>query len=281
MIQDILPRRFYNEFEVHTVTEDDVVLAYDGKLAYMNLSMHGIILSVYRELKNEVEKEALTYAFRIDETRYFIYEGSRHLEEQNGFSYIPWSEYREYGPMHELLTTTVGAQLSEWYASHKYCGCCGENMVKSEKERAMCYPSCKKTVYPTISPSVIVGITNKDELLLTKYANAPYKLYALVAGYSEIGESIEETARREVMEEVGLSVKNLRYYKSQPWPISSAMLFGFFAEVDGDPTITLQEEELKEGTWFKREDIPETTSTISLTNEMIEYFRNHPEQFEQ
>ena len=112
---------------------------------------------------------------------------------------------------------------------------------------------------------------------MTKYAGREYKRYALIAGFTEIGESVEETVKREVMEEVGLHVKNLRYYKSQPWSFSDTLLMGFFAEVEGDDSITLDREELALAEWFERENIPVSESDISLTSEMIEYFRNHQE----
>ena len=99
----------------------------------------------------------------------------------------------------------------------------------------------------------------------------------MLAGFTEIGESVEETVKREVMEEVGLHVKNLRYYKSQPWSFSDTLLMGFFAEVKGDDSITLDREELALAEWFERENIPVSESDISLTSEMIEYFRNHQE----
>ena len=133
--------------------------------------------------------------------------------------------------------------------------------------------SCGFLVYPTISPCVIVGIHSGDRLLLTKYAGRAYTRYALVAGFVEIGESLEQAASREVMEEVGLKIKNLQFYKSQPWPFSDSLLSGFFAELDGDDTITLDQEELSLGVWMKRDEIPPDESKISLTGAMMEAFR--------
>ena len=135
-------------------------------------------------------------------------------------------------------------------------------------------PDCGKTVYPRIDPAVIVGITNGDKILLTKYrgrANNPR--YALVAGYCETGETAEDTVRREVFEEVGLRVKNIRYYKSQPWPFSSSLLLGYTCELDGDDTITLEEDELSLAEWVEREDLPDRSRDISLTSEIMETFR--------
>ena len=141
----------------------------------------------------------------------------------------------------------------------------------------MLCPSCGRHEYLVLMPAVIVGVINGDKLLLSKYEGRNFKLHALIAGFAEIGETIEETVHREVMEEVGLHVKNLRYYKSQPWAFSDTLLMGFFAEVEGDDSITLDREELALAEWFERENIPATESNISLTSEMIEYFRNHQE----
>lgn len=142
-------------------------------------------------------------------------------------------------------------------------------------------PACGGLVYPTISPAVIVAVTHGDRLLLTKYSQTArpgtVRNYALIAGFAEIGEPLEGTVRREVMEEVGLPVKNIRFYKSQPWSFSSSLLSGFYCDLDTeDETVTLQEDELGEGTWFDRSELPEGGSSISLTHEMIERFRQGP-----
>lgn len=109
---------------------------------------------------------------------------------------------------------------------------------------------------------------------MSKYAGRTYKKYALLAGFVEIGETVEETVKREVMEEVGLKVKNVRYYKSQPWSFSDTVLMGFYCDLDGEDSITLDEEELALAEWFEREEIPVEPSRDSLTNEMIMKFKN-------
>lgn len=118
-----------------------------------------------------------------------------------------------------------------------------------------------------------MGVVNGDKIVLTKYNGREYKKYALVAGFNEIGESFEDTVRREVMEETGLRVKNIRYYKSQPWGFTDNILAGYFCEVDGDDKITMDEEELSVAEWVPRNEIPVNLEELSLTNEMISCFR--------
>ena len=119
---------------------------------------------------------------------------------------------------------------------------------------------------------MIIGVTNGDKIVLTKYRTG-FASNALVAGFTEIGETLEETVAREVMEEVGLKVKNIRYYKSQPWGIAADILMGFYCDVDGDDTIRMDESELKYAEWVKREDIILQHTDYSLTNEMMRMFQ--------
>lgn len=135
-------------------------------------------------------------------------------------------------------------------------------------------PQCKTMEFPRICPAAIIAVTDKNRILLSKYAGRTYKRYALLAGYTEIGETMEETVRREVMEEVGLRVKNIRYYKSQPWGLTETLLMGFYCELDGSDEICLDREELALAEWFEREDIPVEPMRDSLTNEMIMKFKN-------
>jgi len=148
-----------------------------------------------------------------------------------------------------------------------------QETVSSETERAMVCPQCNNTLYPQIAPAVIVALVNEDKILLTRYAHGPYKRYALIAGYTEIGETIEETVVREVMEETGIKAKNLRYYASQPWPFSGSVLMGYIADVDGSDEIKLDRNELCEGVWMKREEVEADENPKSITNQMIRDFK--------
>ena len=135
-----------------------------------------------------------------------------------------------------------------------------------------------RLTYPAVDSAygsmvTVLAPIDGDRLLLTRYRGRPFKKYALIAGFNEIGESIEDTVHREVMEEAGLRVKNLRFYKSQPWVFTDTLLMGFVCELDGSDKITVQESELAEAAWHLRSELPEDHSNISLTGEMIEQFR--------
>ena len=136
---------------------------------------------------------------------------------------------------------------------------------------------CGRVIYPRINPAVIVGVTNGDEILMTKYRGRDIPYFALVAGFTEIGETLEQTVAREVMEEAGLRVKNIRYYKSQPWAIVDDLLAGFYCDVDGATEIHMDATELKEAVWVRREDVVGQPNDFSLTNEMMLVFRDGKE----
>ena len=119
-----------------------------------------------------------------------------------------------------------------------------------------------------------MAVTHQDKLLVTSYANRPSRGFALIAGFTEIGETVEETVHREVLEEVGLRVKNLRFYKSQPWSFTDTLLMGFFCELEGEcEDIILDEEELKEARWMRADQLPDRSGEVALTAEMMELFR--------
>jgi NAD+ diphosphatase len=266
MIQDIEPHIFHNEFDNPIITDNDYLLSYRGKqiLIYEN---DGEI-----ELPRicEVTAENPKFLFRIDDRNYYI---AQKAVETDKYKYKDTSILRWVKPMWKAFAAATGEQLYRWYTDHKFCGRCASKLQRSKTERALVCPSCGHTIYPDIAPSVIVAVTDGDKILMTKYAHGHYNKYALVAGYNEIGEDMEHTVIREVMEEVGLRVKNIRYYKSQPWMFTSTMLMGFFCELDGSPEIKLDRRELSEAVWFERDKIPVNDSRFSLTNEMIEVFR--------
>ena len=266
MIQDIFPHIYHNEYTPRPAKAGDrlIVRTDRGILAAQNGD--GTV-----RLPNCGGRQG-QYLFCVDDIGYFLWEGEP-LAEEDGFAYLGSRTLREFSPNEELFACAAAESLGRWYAANRYCGKCAAEMGKSAEERAMVCPKCGSTVYPKICPAVIVAVTNGEKLLLTKYAGRAFKRYALVAGFNEIGESIEDTVRREVLEETGVRVKNLRFYRSQPWVYTDSLLMGFFCDLDGSDEIHRQESELSEALWHERATLPEDHSGISLTGEMIEIFR--------
>lgn len=171
------------------------------------------------------------------------------------------------GPLPLVAATAL--HLFRWYDTHRFCGRCGSSLCLAHDERALRCPSCGEVDYPVIPPCVIVAVIDHDRLLLTRYARPGASRYVLVAGFVEIGETAEQAAAREVMEETGLRVKNLRYAGSQPWGLSGTLAAGFTAELDGSDEIRLDTSELAEAVWMKRDEIPLCPDASSLTMDMI------------
>ncbi len=167
---------------------------------------------------------------------------------------------------------SLGHQLMTWHRNHRYCGRCGSKTELRKEERATVCPQCNLVTFPTISPAVIVAITCNNRILLAKGKHYKGDFYALIAGYVDIGESIEETVVREVREEVGLEIRNLKYYKSQPWPFSSSLMLGFTAEADDTQPIVIDENEIKEAGWFERGNLPPHASSVSISGDLIAAF---------
>ena len=209
-----------------------------------------------------------------DDDVIFIFDNKRVLVKENTDHLIlpVKKELKEKASFLYALVTAY--QLANWYDNNQYCGRCGDKMIRVKEERALSCPSCGHRVYPRIVPAVIVGIIDGDRICITRYAQG-YGHNALVAGFVEIGETIEQTVEREVMEEVGLKVKNIRYYKSQPWGFVDDLLLGFYCDVDGDNTIHMDRNELKIAHFVRREDIVLQPEHLSLTLHMLLLLHKH------
>lgn len=224
-------------------------------------------------------RKSFTYLFSLDGQDYYLLKDIVEFGE-----YLSLEELRREfkGPKSLLFLANTGMHLFHFYQKHRYCGVCGTKMEKDQRERAMRCPNCQEVYYPKIMPAVIVGIIHKDKILCTRYANRLSYLPALVAGFIEIGETAEEAAIREAMEETGVPIKEVKYYKSQPWGMADDLLLGYFAKVDeektsftttGEVQIIRDEEELSEAVWLSRDEVELQGNDFSLTNEMMRTFK--------
>ncbi len=273
MFQDIEPHRISCEFKPMQPTDAGYVVVYNHDSVLLKQEVNGFTLPTCADLKRIQPGmlNDLQYLLSVDDNAFFLSLQKPSL--QPGFVFKSPQIFRKLSPTWLAFAGATAAHLGRWYEQRRFCGRCGATLSHKPDERALVCRECGLTEYPKISPVVIVGIINNDKLLLTKAAAGVYRRYALVAGYVEIGETLEAAVRREVMEETGLRIKNIRYYKSQPWPFSSSVLAGFFADLDGPDTVTLDTRELAEAVWLKPTEIPEGEPNFSLTGEMIEAFR--------
>ena len=274
MIHEIYPREYRVQYVNYTPRQSDTVLFFDDEMVYCRIEGGEAVFPRFADF-SVTDGVKFIYLFSIDEERFFLPDprayGSLNLPE--GYEWQSFTVFRRIGPRYLAFAAVTAQALYQWYRSNVFCGRCGAVTTHAGKERACVCTECGQVIYPKISPVVIVAVTNGENLLVTRYRDRPYRNYALVAGFAESGEPLEDTVRREVYEETGVRVKNIKYYKSQPWGFTSTLLSGFFCELDGDPEILMDENELSEALWLKREDIPPADSDIALTAEMMEAFR--------
>ncbi|MCI7400066.1 MAG: NAD(+) diphosphatase [Prevotella sp.] len=174
---------------------------------------------------------------------------------------LPFELYLKAGKCQEILY---------WDQNTRYCGVCGAPMKMHTDISKRC-TECGKEVWPQLATAIIVLVHRGDEVLLVHAKNFRSNFFGLVAGFVETGETLEEAVHREVMEETGLTIDNIRYFGSQPWPYPCGLMVGFEADyVSGE--IKLQQEELAAGAWFTKDNLPTIPEKLSIARKLIDYW---------
>lgn len=174
----------------------------------------------------------------------------------------------EDGLYHAALT---GVHLVKWDLSCRFCSRCGQPMRWRTDVRAKECAACGRLDFPRVSPAMIVLIEKGDELLLARSPRFPAAFFSVLAGFVEPGESLEAAVRREVMEEAGIAVKDIRYFGSQPWPFPDSLMIGFTAEYEsGD--IKIDHAEIAEAGWYRIDNLPELPGRLSIARQLIDSF---------
>lgn len=278
MLQDLETGRLENEFyNINAMAEDLVLCFYDGQVLLPEKEDGALEFPTLADIQTMQDGGVTRYAFCINGKKYFLWLSCEPVTPAGNFIYQSVRQLRDLKYREICFAAMTGLHLYNWYRSNRICGCCGTPTEHDDKERMLRCPNCNNMIFPRISPAVIVAVTDGERLLLSKYAGREYTRYALLAGYTEIGETIEQTVSREVMEEVGLRVKNLRYYKSQPWGVDGNVLMGFFCDLDGSDAISIDENELSMAAWYPRDALPAHDDGFSLTREMIGVFEKGEE----
>ena len=162
-------------------------------------------------------------------------------------------------------------QLVDWDRTHQFCGRCATPMETSDLEHVKICPNCDLRNYPRLSPAVIVAVRKGDRLLLAHNERHPDGFYTVLAGFVEAGETLEETVKREIKEEVGIDVMNIEYFGSQPWAFPNSLMIGFTAEYAGGEFV--YEDEIEHAAWYRPSEMPPFPPSPSIANALIEDFR--------
>jgi NAD+ diphosphatase len=269
MIQDIHPHVFSNIFIETGIGDDDYVFHFKDNALLLRQYGEELKIPLRKELKGSCDKGI--FLFSLNSANCFLLNDCA-VPDDPSYGYHEISFFRTIQQREIAWASLVALQLMNWHMSNRFCGECGSPMEPKQDERALSCTGCENIVYPKISPAIIVAILSKDKILLAKGANFRGGFYSLVAGYADIGESLEEAVAREAKEEVGLDLKNIRYYGSQPWPLSGSMMIGFVAEADDHQSIKIDQKEIADAGWYTRDNLPHHPTTISIAGEMIEKF---------
>lgn len=201
----------------------------------------------------------------------FVIEISNEISLPEQFEFI---SLREIGMLMEEEIFEIAGRASEiliWNRNHRFCGRCGTKTEDKKDEMAKICPKCGNIMYPVICPAIIVAITKDDKILLAHNSNFKDNRYSLIAGFVEAGENLKSAVKREVFEEVGIKIKNIRYYKSSPWPFPNSLMVGFFAEYDCGE-IKVDENEILDAGWFTKDNLPNLPKKYSLARKIINEF---------
>ncbi|HEY3278822.1 MAG TPA: NAD(+) diphosphatase [Syntrophorhabdaceae bacterium] len=173
------------------------------------------------------------------------------------------------GLTHKIAMRAI--HLLEWEKNEHYCGRCGSETVNKAEVIAKECPRCGHTVFPRISPAVIVLVQKEGKVLLARATRFAERMYSVLAGFVEPGESLEETVMREIEEEVGIKVKNIRYFGSQPWPFPDSLMIAFTADYESGE-IAIDGVEIEEAAWFDPDQLPRIPGRISVARKLIDWF---------
>ena len=273
MIQDIHPHQFSNVYiEKETIENEDYIFFFLEKSILLRKREDDFELlqkKDFPEISDDVEK---TFLFTLNNKACFlIWDKPEWNSTDISFHDIVF--FRNTKRKDVAWGAIVAFQLWNWYTDNQFCGKCGTKTIRRTDERAILCPRCKKSIYPKISPAIIVAIISGEKILLARSINFPDGWYSLVAGYVDVGETLEETVIREVKEEVGVDVWNIRYYKNQPWPTSGSQMIGFIAEADDNQPIVIDTKEIASARWFHKKDLPSYPPDLAIAGEMINKFK--------
>lgn len=211
------------------------------------------------------------YLGRFDETDCYAAEVDKNADQPEGMEYLGLRSI--HGSMDDDIFKVAFRALHtvEWDGTDQYCSRCGSKNMPKDDERAKKCPQCGSVSFPRISPAIIVLVEHDGKALLARSPRFKEGLFSTLAGFVELGETLEDAVKREVKEEAGIDVKNIQYFGSQPWPFPDSLMIGFTAEYAGGD-IRIDKNEILDARWFDAEDMPEIPGKISISRALIDWF---------
>ena len=257
---------------VQPKAEDDLWFVIMNGQLMVKLDKNGYAIPLYADIeKIEDQLAQVQHLGTLDGTPCYVAEFT---DEQAFMEGLMFSSIRRlFGVLEKEVTLAAGcaAQLIRWSQTHQFCGRCGEPLSDKTDERAKTCEKCNVVYYPRLSPAVIMAVLKDDQILLARSGRFPGNMFSVLAGFVEPGETLEECVAREIYEEVGIQVKNIRYFGSQPWPFPDSLMLGFIAEY-ASGEIQVDPEEISEAYWFSADNLPNIPGKISIARQLIDWF---------
>lgn len=248
----------------------------DGNLLVklLNDSASIPVLTDLNSLNFDLNNMKKQYFGLYDNTPCYYLEVSLNVDLPENMSFL--NLRRLYGLLNDDILWIAGRafQIMNWDETSRYCGRCGNSTEFKRDEKGKICPECSLLVFPKISPAIIVGVLKDNQILLANGSRFPTELYSVIAGFVEPGETLEECVKREVKEEVGIEVENIRYFSSQSWPFPDSLMIGFLADYSGGE-INIDQTEIRNADWFTAENLPLIPGKISIARKIIDWFVNN------
>ncbi|WP_003542655.1 NAD(+) diphosphatase [Desulfotomaculum nigrificans] len=247
-------------------------LLFNGNNLLIKVVDETVIFPVTDDLKTlNIEIERKHYIGKLHNNPCYVAEVTGVPPLPDGFNFIGMRQLFE--TIDESLFRVAGQayEIINWDCTQRFCGRCGTLNEDKKDERAKICPNCGLVSFPRISPAVIVAVIKDNQILLARNKKFTSNYYSVIAGFVEAGETLEECIKREIREEVGIEVKNIKYFGSQPWPFPDSLMMAFTAEYDAGE-ITVDNHEILEAHWFTADNLPDLPNKKTIARQLIDWF---------
>ena len=257
-------KRFTSSFSTKEIPkENDLIVSINESKKILFNKKEGSF--VHNNLNNQLKDEVFKI-FKFENNSVFLSGTLTNITKDQ--AYLSKRELYPYLNEESLMIISRAFQLFDWIYKQNYCSRTGNKLSQVRDDLSKFCDSCPREYYPKMSPCILVVLTHENEILLVRHNNEIRTLYTAIAGFADLGESLEECVEREVFEEVGLKIKNINYVGSQSWPFPNQLMMAFQAEAISKD-VQIDEKEILEASWFRPNDLPKIPPEPSLSNQLI------------